>query len=198
MATTQLLTVLLSIGLAVAAIVLAAVAWARINELSLSVPVALPALNVVIPIATALAWPLAQRVSSYIRKHTSRLTSALPYLAYASSLAPFILLVLSLVYASPSDLRLCAADQQWLRMFRNKDAAAVRTIQTRLQCCGYNSMHDRAWPFPSRGVNATACERTQGYTIACGDLWRHQQTTAATLTAIASFLNWLMMVYSFP
>ncbi|KAK5083585.1 hypothetical protein LTR05_006088 [Lithohypha guttulata] len=78
-------------------------------------------------------------------------------------------------------------------MFENKDANSIRSIQTRLQCCGLNSMHDRAWPFPSRGVDARACERNQGYTVACGNMWRQEESLAATLTAIASFLNWLMV-----
>ncbi len=186
-------TIVLSVfGLATAAIVLSAVAWAKASDLSLPIPLALPALNVLLPILTALATPLSRRFATSVKKHALRL--ALPYMAYFSTLAPFTLFILSLVYALPSDLRACAADRQWLRMFDNKNERSVRTIQTRLQCCGYNSMHDRAWPFPSRNVDVRTCERTMGYTVACGEMWRHWEVFVAALTAAASFLNCLMTV----
>ena len=88
----------------------------------------------------------------------------------------------------------CAADGHWLRMFKNKNEIAIRTIEGRLECCGYNSMRDRAWPFPSKGIDARTCERTQGYYIACGGLWLREQQMAAATSAVASFLNWLLVV----
>lgn len=184
--------VLIVTGLTIAAIVLSAIAWARVNELSLPLPLPLPVLNVLVPILTAVAWPLSRRLSTAVKKHALKL--ALPYLAYGSTLAPFILFILSLMYAVPSDMQACAADRHWLRMFDHKNEQSVRSIQSRLQCCGYNSMHDRAWPFPSRNVDARTCERTMGYTVACGEMWRNHEVFAAVLTAVASFLNWLMMV----
>lgn len=192
MASRRLLLLIAISILGVAAIIFAAVALARSRELSLPLPASLAALNILIPIVTALAWPLTRSLATQVRRHALRL--ALSYLASASTLAPFVLLILSLVYAIPSDIQVCAADRHWLSMFENKDANSIRSIQTRLQCCGLNSMHDRAWPFPSRGVDARACERNQGYTVACGNMWRQEESLAATLTAIASFLNWLMMV----
>ena len=178
--------------LGLAAIIFAAVAMARVNELSLPLPASLPALNLLIPIVTAIAWPSARKTVRSVQKHALRL--ALPYLASASTFAPFILLILSLVYSIPSDIQSCAADQHWLRMFEDKDSRSIRSIQARLQCCGFNSMHDRAWPFPSHDADARTCERTQGYTIACGTTWRQEESLAAALCAVASFLNWLAMV----
>jgi len=184
--------ILTTVILAIAVLVLSAIAWARVNELALPLPVFLPILNVLLPILTAIAWPIFRRLVATVKKHA--LPPLLPYLAYGSTLAPFALLVLSLVYASPSDLQSCAADRQWLQLFDNKDERSVHSIQTSLRCCGYNSMHDRAWPFPSKNVDARTCERTMGYTVACGDMWRSQQGLASALTAVASFLNWLITV----
>lgn len=177
--------------LGIAAIVLAAIALARVRELSLPLPASLPALNIALPLLAAITLPLFRSLGLKLRNHTSKL---LPYLASVPSLAPFALFVLSLVYALPGDLQICAADQKWLKMFENKDVRGIRTIQTQLQCCGYNSMHDRAWPFPSRDTDARTCERTQGYNAACGNMWRQEETVAAVMSVIASFLNWLMMV----
>lgn len=176
----------------ITALVCAAVAWSRISQLSLPLPTILPALNVLLPVLTALILPISRRLAIQAKQQAIRLI--LPYLAHASTLLPFALFVLSLVYATPGDLQSCGIDRHWLRMFEAKNDRAIRNIQGTLQCCGLNSMHDRAWPFPSRGVDARACERTQGYTVPCGQRWRHEETIAATLVAVASFLNWLVIV----
>lgn len=186
------LITLAALLLALPALILSAIAWSRINSLSLPLPVALPALNVLLPVLTALATALSRRLLTTLKNHVLR--QVLPYLAYTTTLPPIALLILSLTYAVPSDLRSCASDTHWLRLFEHKDESSVRAIQTQLQCCGYNSMHDRAWPFPSRNTDARTCERTMGYTLACGGMWRHQEVVAAALVAVASFLNWLLMV----
>lgn len=189
----QFIFLLLGVAiLSCAAVVCAAVSWSRISELSLPLPTFLPALNVLIPILAALILPLSRRFVHQVKERTIHLV--LPYLAYGSTFLPFILFILSLVYATPGDIQSCSLERHWLRMFEAKNDRAIRSIQTDLQCCGLNSIHDRAWPFPSRDNDARACERTQGYVVPCGGLWRHQEAVAATLTAIASFLNWLSLV----
>lgn len=178
--------------LAVAAMVLSAVTLSRVSQLSLPLPSALPILNIAIPLLAAIVWSLSQRLSAQLKQNAFRLL--LPYLAGASNLAPFTLFTLSLVFAIPSDVQYCATDQYWLRMFEHKDETSIRSIQNRLQCCGLNSIHDRAWPFPSRTSDARACERTQGYHRACGNLWRREEALAAGLTAVSSLLNWIVLV----
>jgi len=181
-----------ALTLALPALILSATAWSRLTTLSLPLPVGLPALNVLLPILTALATAISRPLLTPLKNRVLR--QILPYLAYTTTLPPLVLLILSLVYAVPSDLQSCASNTHWLRLFEHKDERSVRAIQTHLQCCGYNSMHDRAWPFPSRNTDARTCERTMGYTLACGGMWRHQEVVAATLVAVASFLNWLMVV----
>ena len=183
---------LLGTIVSIAAILLGTAACVKRTQLALPLPLALPVLNVILPISSIIIAALARKHLAAIQNKVIR--AAIPYLAYGMTLMPFILFVLSAIYATPNDLQSCAADQQWLRMFENKDASSIRGIQSQLQCCGYNSMHDRAWPFPARNIDARACERTQGYTIACGDSWRYQENLAAILTALASLLNWLVTV----
>lgn len=178
--------------LAVAAVILSIIALTRVHQLSLPLPSALPALNIALPVLTTVIWPLSRRYSAQVKQRIFH--ALLPYLASASNLAPFTLLILSLVFAVPSDVQHCVSDQRWLTMFENKDEGSIRLIQNRLQCCGLNSPNDRAWPFPSRGVDAGACQRTQGYHRACGNMWRHEETLAAALTAVSSLLNWLFLV----
>lgn len=163
-------------------------------QLSSPLPSALPILNIAIPCVAALEYSLSQQLSPRLKQKSFHVL--LPYLAGAANLTPFTLFILSLVFAVPSDITYCAADRHWLRMFETKDEVAIRSLQNRLQCCGYNSPRDRAWPFPSRTSDAGACERTQGYQRACGSLWRHEEGLAAVLSAISSLLNWAVLVSS--
>ncbi|EXJ61104.1 hypothetical protein A1O7_05257, partial [Cladophialophora yegresii CBS 114405] len=101
---------------------------------------------------------------------------------------------LSSIYAVPSDLLSCGLERQWSHLFRAKNENAVRTIEQGLRCCGFNSLHDRAWPFPSHDVDVRACERTIGYTSRCVGPWRQQQQVIAGLVVVASLFNWLLLV----
>ncbi|OAL36565.1 hypothetical protein AYO20_04181 [Fonsecaea nubica] len=126
------------------------------------------------------------------RKRT--LTLVAPYLRYFLPFLPFALFILSLIYAVPSDLLSCSIESQWVSLFRAKNEDAVRGIENALRCCGFNSLHDRAWPFPSHDVDVTACERTLGYTRRCVDPWRNREQVAAGLLALASLFNWILLV----
>ncbi|KAH0828487.1 hypothetical protein FOPE_01670 [Fonsecaea pedrosoi] len=135
-------------------------------------------------------------IAARARKRT--LTFVAPYLRYFLPFLPFALFILSLIYAVPSDLLSCSIESQWVSLFRAKNEDAVRGIENALRCCGFNSLHDRAWPFPSHDVDVTACERTLGYTRRCVDPWRNQEQVAAGLLALASLFNWILLVTRFP
>ena len=192
MVSRQLLFLLALAVLALSSVLIAAFSWAQVVSFSLPLPAVYPALNLFFTVVTIFAVPISRRLVSKFQKQAIR--SLLPYLTSLSTLALFAILICSLFYAIPSDIQTCAADTRWRRMFETKNEIAVRRIQSRLRCCGYNSLADRAWPFPSKGVDARTCERTQGYYIACGGLWRQEQQWAAGMTALASLLNWLLMV----
>ncbi|KIX03976.1 uncharacterized protein Z518_07529 [Rhinocladiella mackenziei CBS 650.93] len=179
------------IPIAIISITLSAIAWSKIVTLSLPAPLSLPVFNTLIPIVAPILTPLAARFAIGARKTAA--TLLLPYLRELWMSIPLILFVLATVYAAPSDLLSCGMQTRWGHLFQNKDEQGIRAIQTALCCCGFNSLHDRAWPFPSRDVDAGACERTQGYTIRCADPWQRQESTAAALTALSSVLNWILL-----
>ena len=54
-------------------------------------------------------------------------------------------------------------------MFRHKDGSSIRRIQDRLECCGLNSVKDRAYPFPKSG--SSTCADTYGRDLACRGPW---------------------------
>jgi hypothetical protein len=157
-------------------------------------PLAIPILNTFTVIFGPLVMAFMARLG--LNARTATMAFLAPGVRYLFPLLPFALLILSAIYAVPSDLLACGLESQWSRLFRAKDENAIRTIEQGLRCCGFNSLHDRAWPFPSHDVDARACERTLGYTVRCVDPWRRQQQVNAGLVVLASLLNWLLLVRS--
>lgn len=68
-------------------------------------------------------------------------------------------------------------------LYRAKDADAIRRIQDRWTCYGFNSVKDRAWPFPygkpPNGGGSEQCTKTLGRTTACGGAWGEQERRMA-------------------
>jgi len=138
-----------------------------------------------------------RRVDSVVQ--SSRFMGCITSHSHATILLPFALAVLSTTYALPSDLRGCRTEIRWEHLFRTKNEAVVRSIQTQLHCCGFNSMHDRAWPFPSRNVLASACETTSGFRTYCGPLLKEKVLYVATINGLASASNTVMLLLlTFP
>lgn len=164
---------------------------ARSAYFSLPLPMSVPAISAFHPILSAVVIPLTARTLKNRYGNAALLSSIVSYLL---TLIPVVLLTLALIYSYPSQLLSCSLERQWDHLFRTKNADAVRAIQDSLRCCGLNSRHDRAWPFPSNGVDARECERTQGWNVRCLDGWSEQETTMAGLVAVASVVNWGFVV----
>lgn len=65
----------------------------------------------------------------------------------------------------------CLLSTRWQKLWSDHDSAAVRRIQDTWDCCGFNSIKDRAWPFPHKGSPQPDCATQWGRTIACGQPW---------------------------
>lgn len=155
-------------------------------------PIIIPILNVFAPVIIIGSIVLSSR---YLVEVRSRMPlAALALVLQCATFISLVLLAFSTVYIIPSDLQTCSSETQWAHMFRRKDEEAISFIQHQLRCCGFNSVQDRAWPFPSRGVDARACERTQGYLVPCAETWGKQAAMAAALGGLASFLNSFVLV----
>lgn len=114
--------------------------------------------------------------------------------SYIAVVAPVIMAVIAGVYAFSADARMCTSELHWKRWFQYKDEEVIRSIQESFRCCGFNSMRDRAWPFPSRDTDAGACQRTSGFRTHCGPLWEDQLQVTARLCLMASVLLHLLLV----
>jgi len=61
-------------------------------------------------------------------------------------------------------------------MFHAKDSQGIRAIQEALQCCGFGSTKDMAWPFPGQGRGAGECvARAEGAVGRCLDGLRGEE-----------------------
>ena len=142
-------------------------------------------------LALAVIW--LDRTENLPNRNDSR-SDRFILLAYIVHLIPMISMVWSATHAFPTDIRVSRTELQWKHWFQSKNEAAIRSIQIHFHCCGLNSMRDRAWPFPSHDVDATTCERTSGFSTACGPLWQEQLRAAVTLSMISSILVHLLLV----
>ena len=97
-----------------------------------------------------------------------------------------------------SDFRAFEAESEWTRLFRSKNEAIVVSVQNALHCCGYNSMRDRAAPFPSHEFDATTCEKTSGFSTHCALLWQDHIEKVEILNMVSGILNAMFMVCALP
>lgn len=79
-------------------------------------------------------------------------------------------------------------------MFRAKDAASIRRIQSAFQCCGLRTTRDRAWPFPDANHDAGACVQSFGHSVSCLDGWRGEERRAAGMLLAVAVLVLLWQV----
>jgi len=176
---------------AVLAIILGAYAWSQSSRLFLPLPISLVATTTFLPIITGFLAIAATR--AHWRRRCLTDNNALPtILDQVLTIIPAVLATFALSYLAPA----CRLEEQWKDYFRSKNADAIRSIQDRLQCCGFNTIHDRAWPFPGGNVEGT-CESTLGYTRSCRMVWRSAEENAAAMVFLAAFLAWTLKLTLF-
>ncbi|MCJ1244163.1 hypothetical protein MMC30_001361 [Trapelia coarctata] len=138
----------------------------------------------------AIGLPLANCFAIYI---SSRRPSQKPFLPRLHAILPralpltltvlfmldTVLVTLASSSLSPEALN-CAIESRWWSFFETKNGDAVRRIQDAFDCCGLLSTVDQAWPFPRKGVPATACQDRTGRTRACEAGWEGAERVVLT------------------
>lgn len=71
----------------------------------------------------------------------------------------------------PSATVECLLENQWKNMFRAKDGESIRLIQDTLNCCGLNTLKDRAYPF-TKPPAPSPCAEMFGRNLACRAPWK--------------------------
>ncbi|KAK7205114.1 hypothetical protein BZA70DRAFT_279091 [Myxozyma melibiosi] len=86
-----------------------------------------------------------------------------------------------------TSLSTCVHETAWKALFEAHDPR-IEKIETSLKCCGFASLYDRAFPFPSTDDLANACVLKYHYTETCGRQWEHESSVAA---------EWCVTVFAF-
>jgi len=106
-----------------------------------------------------------------------------------------IIATLALTYmAPPSDLS-CHLERQWAWLFSSKNADVIRRIQDRHQCCGFNSVLDRAWPFLGGSHTAAACQEAFDRQRSCFGGWRQDEQVVGGLMLVVAVVAFLLKVH---
>ncbi|OBT97606.1 hypothetical protein VE01_04567 [Pseudogymnoascus verrucosus] len=160
---------------------LAGYAYSQIRLLSLPFPLTLPLLITLLPILTTLTTTYLTRLlrPSNLPTFTTLLTLIT---TFETALATW-----ALTYLPAS----CGLEERWSALYRAKNADAIRRIQDRWTCCGFNSVVDRAWPFPHGKSGADQCREVLGREVACGRAWAEEEKRMAGVlvgVAVAVFV----------
>ncbi|KZZ90412.1 tetraspanin [Ascosphaera apis ARSEF 7405] len=188
--------------------------WTRASKLSLPLSTALPALTTFLPLILSALTPLiailkksqsntpAARRPGSASGQTTLLATLLPsfatFLTFLDQLLtalPAILVAISATYFTPTNVSTCRLDNQWQGFWSGKDGDAIRGIEERLKCCGYRSVHDRAWPFPGTSAGSKGdCVNVLGYNKPCIEAWAKEEKSAAVGVFVSAVLGFLLKV----
>ena len=155
--------------------------------------------TVILPVISGFALRAAQsliRRSDGGRSNT-KLTSSRSAVVIVMLLYIYDTIIATLAFTymvPPSDLK-CHLEAQWAWLFSHKDAEVIRRIQDRHQCCGFNSVQDRAWPFPDRSHTAVACREAFGRQRSCFEGWRQDEQITGGLMLLVAVVAFLLKVY---
>lgn len=165
--------------------VLTSHSYEHVNSVKLSLPLssALTFLTILLPLLAAgntFLLPYLTRKPSPSSKSTSLalLTSprSIQILQVLQGIATTILATLYFQDVVPSQVRDCELSTRWQHLFRAKDVLSIKTIQDALECCGFRSVRDMAWPFPPAEVQ---CAARFDRGLACQDPWTRALQSSA-------------------
>jgi len=163
-------------------------AFYQIRLLSLPISQIVAIFALILPIVTGLSVKAVYNILCF---HVNNLGRTRPTLCLLLVLAfqfiyETVIATLALTYMVPPSNLNCRLDEQWQRLYSNKDETTIRRIQDRYDCCGFKSVLDRAWPFPAKGVSAGACQTKFGRTQSCAGPWRQAEQINAGLFLIVA------------
>jgi hypothetical protein len=135
-----------------------------------------------------------QTVRRLLRSYANKLGRTRPTL-YLILLLAFQLIyetvvaTLALTYMVPSTRLNCGLEEKWKQLYQNKDEGAIRRIQDRYDCCGFNSVKHMPWPFQGEDVPAGTCQARFDRTQSCAGPWRQaEQINAGSFLLVTAFI----------
>ncbi|KAF4589185.1 tetraspanin Tsp3 [Ophiocordyceps camponoti-floridani] len=161
----HLALVLLLVGVAI---------YEHVNSVALSLPIrsSLTIITIILPLLAALNAIFYQRLLRTASAAAQRRT--LPRVLTLQALQAILITVLATLFFSemvPSTAGSCLLSTIWQDLFSDHDADSIRRIQDGLNCCGFNTVQDRPWPFPDHQT-ARECADTYRRDVACSRPWQ--------------------------
>jgi hypothetical protein len=162
--------------------------FSQIRILSLPIPQSFALLAVILPVITGITTRISY---GFFRSYNSSPRSILCLVAIFTIQLIYetIIATLAVTYMGSN----CGLEEQWSRLYREKNANAIMRIQNRFKCCGFNTMVDRSWPFPhgrpQDGFGAHQCERMYSRNTSCaGPFRRAERIHAGVFFTVATAL----------
>ncbi|KAK6447767.1 hypothetical protein FP744_10004017 [Trichoderma asperellum] len=145
-------------------------------HLSLPVSSAVTILTVLLPVFSFLNSFIYPSLLHSARNSSNPLHRLSPtILQTLQGLFTTILATLLFEKVVPSESVECLIDNQWLHLWRDRNGEAIRLIQDTLNCCGLNSLKDRAYPIS----DPKACAGMFGRNQVCRGPWRSALRSSA-------------------
>ncbi|PVH81893.1 hypothetical protein DL98DRAFT_514272 [Cadophora sp. DSE1049] len=171
---------------------IAGYAYTQIRALSLPIPQALALLTVVLPLITGISaqgtYGLVRRANNEPYQLTIPLIAVIGFqLIYETVIA-----TLALTHMIPPTALNCELGSKWQMLWRMKDGNAIRTIQDALNCCGFNTVRDRSWPFE----DPATCSKTFNRSQSCVRPWRRSEQNMAGLLLLVAVVVFIIKVLS--
>ncbi|PQE06159.1 tetraspanin Tsp3 protein [Rutstroemia sp. NJR-2017a BBW] len=173
-------------------------AYSQIRALSLPISQALALFTIVLPLVTGISTQgvrglLQRRNSSEQNELTLPLIAVIGFqLIYETVVA-----TLALTYMIPPESLRCGLDDKWQKMYHDKNARQIRGIQDGLNCCGYKSVRDRAWPFLPSAEKPGNCAETTDRSQSCFGVWRQAEQINAGLLLLVAIIVFIVKVSVF-
>ncbi|KAH6971318.1 hypothetical protein EDB80DRAFT_101158 [Ilyonectria destructans] len=181
---------LVSIALVVVAVLV------HLHSTSLSLPISpvTSILVILLPIGAFFNALFHQRLLRSSSPSSNRLAKLTPFILQTlQALVTTILATLLFEDVVSSSTLDCKLDTTWMAMFRAHDATGIRGIQDTFDCCGLNSVRDRAYPFP--GTTPSTCAKTYGRTLPCRGPWKSAtKATAGGMVAVLAAVSLMQII----
>lgn len=126
---------------------------------------------IVLPLLAALNAIYYQRIAKSVDVTTRRKVFGIA-LQILQAIVTTVLATLFFSNVVPSSFRRCILGTTWQHLFSTHDAESIRRIQDTLNCCGFNTVRDRAWPFQGHPPSERQCAEIYERTTPCFEPWR--------------------------
>lgn len=105
-----------------------------------------------------------------------------------------VIATLAFTHMVPPDDLTCLLERNWSQLYSNKDEGAIKRIQETHQCCGFNTVKTKAWPFPDKNHSADACAKLFNRQKSCLGDWRQDEQIFAGLLLFVALMTFALKV----